>query len=242
MSADPLDLAAIDAALARFDDDGGVEDGPWFDLAETSAGPEHDALNARHHVPRGVRRRVSANRRRRPREEWARPSDLPEMHVPPGYRRDPRGTWRYDADGDAVPGARDLTLDTLWAFGRRRPVVVPDAVVRVAPELAWCRRCGDADDVVQRTGAAALVWVVDEIDWDERAEWPLGLDAPELVPGRLVDVEALAALVSVAPSTVTAYLARGQLPEPQVRIGGRPAWSRAVLARWWMRSRRSSRR
>jgi hypothetical protein len=235
MSKERLDLDAVDAFLEQFP----LEDELDWEVDEhplrRAPSPSQWVLHTGESPTAAATRHRRVRPRRRPRDEWARPSDLPAMAVPPGYRRDRRGTWRYELGGDAVPGARDITLDSLWPFGRRSPVVVPDAAVRVAPELGWCRRCGDADDAVQRGGTAVLVWVVDELDWDERAEWPLGLDAPELAPQRLVDVDGLATALSVAPSTVTSYLARGQLPAPQARIGGRPAWSRAVLSRWWMR-------
>ena len=53
--------------------------------------------------------------------------------------------------------------------------------------------------------------------------------APELAGDRLVSVTELAAIGGVAPSTLRAYISRGeeQVPSPQAVIGGRSAWSPA---------------
>jgi hypothetical protein len=177
-------------------------------------------------------------RDRRPAPQGDRPSDLPPLEVLAGYRRDRRGTWRY-TDGGAVPGARDVTIDTLWSFGSKRPVVVPDDVARAAPELAWCLLVGHHTEIVVKTARRSVTvaaWTVDDVDWEDRARWPLTITAPELAPERLWGVSDISHWLAVTPSTVTSYLARGLLPEPQTRVGGRPAWSLPVLLSWRRRA------
>ena len=78
------------------------------------------------------------------------------------------------------------------------------------------------------------MWEVSLDEWEERTLWPLGISAPELNADRLITLSELGHFLGgVAPSTLTAYLARGRLPEPQVRIGARPAWSAPVLLQWY---------
>jgi hypothetical protein len=54
-----------------------------------------------------------------------------------------------------------------------------------------------------------------------------GQDAPELW-----DVAAVADYLGVKPSTVTAYLARRQMPEPDYRLGGAPVWLAETIVKW----------
>jgi hypothetical protein len=171
--------------------------------------------------------------RRRVPTHTHRPSDLPPLSVPPGYKRDRRGTWRYVHDGGAVPGARDVTLATLFPYGRRARVVVPADEIDVFAALAWCASVGERCETVRLIGGRRVHLSAFEVpyqEWEERARVPLGIDAPELAADRLLSVSDVAALLGrVAPSTVTADVARGRLPPPQVRISGRPAWSAPIV-------------
>jgi predicted DNA-binding transcriptional regulator AlpA len=186
-------------------------------------GTEHHARPV-HTGPRPPRPRYRAS---------ARPQDLPPLQILPGYRRDPRGTWRYHRTGVSVPGARDITLGTLHRYARNRPdlVQVPDDSTRLHPELEWCRATGE---LVILPSSGHAIWEIELHEWEERALWPLGLTAPELAPDRLVTVDRLARFLGgVSSSTITSYLARGRLPEPQVRIGSRPAWSAPIILDWF---------
>lgn len=151
------------------------------------------------------------------------------LREPPGYRRDPRGTWRYRDGGRAVPGARDITLATLYRFARDADgnVVVPTPVVRRRAELAWCAQVG----TVRVRGNEAVV-VVPAADWDARARIPLGLAAPELCADRLLDIDAVARLAGVARQTITTYLARNTMPAPVARLGRSPVWSAPIVEQW----------
>src|SRR5688500_10468495 len=85
-----------------------------------------------------LRRSAPTRTPRRPRADPDAVSDLPAAVVP-GSVRDRRGTWRYNATGGAVPGARDLTLRWLYRFPvRRSSVLVPVDQARCEAELAWC--------------------------------------------------------------------------------------------------------
>lgn len=128
------------------------------------------------------------------------------------------------AGGRPVPGARDVTLEILWRRDTANAIEVSftSDAVRTDPALSWVH------DVGWRTSDG--MWCVDREDWIDRALWPLTIEAPELVPHRLVDVAGVATLLGgVKPSTVTSYLARGRLPVPQVTAAGRPLWSLPVL-------------
>jgi hypothetical protein len=169
------------------------------------------------------------------RRHGTRPHDLPPLQIPAGYRRDRRGTWRR-GDGTPVPGARDVTLSSRWPYRKRDPLLVPDDETRMHPELAWCRMVGEPAEMTARHARREVhlaAWHVPAEEWDDRDGWPLGVLAPELAPEALLDVAAVAAFIgNLAPSSVTAYLARGQMPEPQARVAGRPLWSAPVIVSW----------
>ena len=75
--------------------------------AEPSAGP-HNASSEDDHFPTNGRpfKLPAPPRRGRPPRRWDKEAALDLwLHVPPGYVRDVRGRWRYEATGTAVPGA-----------------------------------------------------------------------------------------------------------------------------------------
>ena len=256
MQREPLDVDAIDAFLQAFDrtqgtvpdddehapeDDAGPADAGrvaagraslrWLDDGDDAAADaEYPWEVGSGCDPAGLPQlRQRRHLRRARRLEWGlRPGDLPELVVPAGYRLDHRHHWRYATTGRRVPGARHRTLDLLWDFGRFAPVLVPQKVAACAAELAWCAAIGEWDELAW-AGRTVPAWRIDADDWDDRARYSLGLDAPELAADRLLGVGDVAQLLGVGPSTVTSYLSRGRLPAPQARVGGRPAWSAPVL-------------
>ena len=70
----------------------------------------------------------------------------------------------------------------------------------------------------------------------------VNVTAPELAGDRLVSVTEMAAIGGIAPSTLRAYISRGeeQVPSPQAVIGGRSAWSRPVAEDWAEQRRRDN--
>ena len=172
---------------------------------------------------------------RRPRRRTADPdavADLPAVAVP-GYVRDRRGTWRYSATGQAVPGARDLTLRSLHRFPLRGGrVLIPVDQVRSEASLAWCLRWKDTLTTSLSSGRIGRVLRVPAAEWERRADIPFGLCAPELTPARLLGVADVARIARVTPATVTAYLARRRMPPPVARIGNSPVWSRPIIGQW----------
>lgn len=195
--------------------------------------------------PRGADRslvlhRESSNRRRSTleRDLWAE-ADVPRR-IPPGYRRDGRGSWRYAETGERVPGARDVTLDSLYDFERTNDqyVLVPRVATKVAEELAWCE--DQAVDAEAWNSDAEVCFAVPVMEWQKRARVPIGLDAPELLPTHLWSVACIAELRSVTQSTVMAEYARrteNGHPEAVGRWGNSPMFS-APIYRRWLRSRR----
>jgi predicted DNA-binding transcriptional regulator AlpA len=159
-------------------------------------------------------------------------ADLPAAAVA-GYARDRRGTWRYEATGESVPGARDLTLRSLYRFPvRRRRLLVPVERVRAEAELAWCMAWKKTLTTVVRAGRLVTVLPVPVEEWERRADVPFGMWAPELSPARLLAVADVARLAGVTPATITAYLSRRRMPPPVHRFGNSPVWSRPVIDHW----------
>jgi predicted DNA-binding transcriptional regulator AlpA len=251
MSRPRLNLDAIDAALQTFDRLHGIveDDGtpcetlPWRSRGADATPPGGAAddqedfgatdLDGDGDPCRSVGQARSPLRRRRLRIartlDWGiRPSDLPPLTVLPGYLLDHRRHWRYRLTGRRVPGARHRTLNRLWDLGRYDPVLVPCLLSGQASELAWCAAVGVLEET-RYAGRSVAAWRVDADDWDDRARYSLGMDAPELAADRLLGVGDVAAILGVGASTVTSYLSRGRLPEPQVRLSGRPAWTAPVL-------------
>lgn len=156
-----------------------------------------------------------------------------ELRCPPGYRRDGAGRWRYTVTGGVVTGAHDVTLRNLYAFTRADGVIeVPLEEAQIDDNLAWCLDFRGDLRISSAGSRARTVIAVPADAWDERARLPLTVYAPELTPDQLLDTDGVAALAAVDRSTVAAYLARGQLPEPVARLGNSPVWSRPVIRQW----------
>lgn len=191
--------------------------------AGTVSDPAGDDVVLRRPAPRRVRRR---------RADRDVAGDLPAPDLP-GYLRDRRGTWRYAATGRAVPGARDLTLRSLHRFpeGGGR-VAVPVDLVRTEAELAWYLAWRHTLTTRLAGGRSVTVVRVPVAEWERRADIPIGLWAPELTASRLLGVAEVARLAGVSPATVTAYLSRRRMPEPVMRLGRAPVWSRPVIRHW----------
>ena len=62
----------------------------------------------------------------------------------------------------------------------------------------------------------------------------VSLTAPELAAENLIGVADLAEITGIAPSTLRAYMTRGEadVPLPQAVIGGRSLWARPVAQEW----------
>jgi hypothetical protein len=56
--------------------------------------------------------------------------------------------------------------------------------------------------------------------------------APELAVDALLDIDAVAELAVVSRQTISTYLARAQMPAPQVRVANSPLWSLPVVTHW----------
>ncbi|MEU0155622.1 hypothetical protein [Micromonospora fulviviridis] len=67
------------------------------------------------------------------------------------------------------------------------------------------------------------------------------LTAPELGADQLVTVTEMAEIAGLSPSTLRAYMTRGEssIPAPQAVVGGRNMWSRVVAEEWAEQRRRS---
>jgi predicted DNA-binding transcriptional regulator AlpA len=179
-----------------------------------------------------LRRPAPGRPPRRRRADPAVATDIPVVDVP-GYVRDRRGTWRYAATGQAVPGARDLTLRSLYRFPiHRGQVLVPVALARTEAELGWCLAW--THTLTTRLAGRRLTTVlrIPVGEWERRADLPFGLWAPELTASRVLCIADVARLAGVSPATITAYLSRRQMPPPVARLGHTPVWSRPVIAEW----------
>jgi predicted DNA-binding transcriptional regulator AlpA len=159
-------------------------------------------------------------------------ADLPAPNLA-GYVRDRRGTWRYAATGRAVPGARDLTLGSLYRFPVRRDAVhVPADLARSEPELVWTLAWKHTLTAVLHEGRLTSILRIPVGEWERRADIPCGLWAPELTATQLLGIGAVARLAGVTAATISAYLARGRMPAPVTRIGNSPVWSRPLIQQW----------
>lgn len=147
------------------------------------------------------------------------------------YERGADGRWRRVVSGAAVEGAVDVRLRDLYD----PPLVEVDGAPHRRVPRAWARRLPDHP----------LAWVfahtelgsrapidVPTAAWDERADAVVGLLAPELHPVNLIGIETAAALAGVDASTIRAYVSRRRFPAPTTRVGGSPAWARAVVEDW----------
>ncbi|HZQ77549.1 MAG TPA: hypothetical protein VFE55_09480 [Acidimicrobiia bacterium] len=233
--------------LARWDDDdlgdGDVDDG-WLDGAlgdarlepRRSEEPPPPADTSPTSVTTAgdlaLRRPAPQRVSRRRRADPDAVADLPAAVVP-GYVRDRRGTWRYAATGRVVPGARDLTLRSLYRFPVDHDrVSVPVDLVRTEPELAWCLAWRHNLTTRLAAGRSITVLHVPVGEWERRCDVPFGLWAPELAATRLLGIGDVARLARVTPATITAYLSRGRMPPPVIRLAGTPLWSGPVVRQW----------
>ncbi|MEU7823034.1 hypothetical protein [Catellatospora sp. NPDC049133] len=107
---------------------------------------------------------------------------------------------------------------------------------------------GDLDPDKPYYTAAGRRWRDDLALWAQHhgtgrhlAACVVQLTAPELAADQLLQVSDLADAAGIAPSTLRAYLARGegQVPCPQAQPGGRSMWSRPVAEDWAETRRRS---
>jgi hypothetical protein len=147
--------------------------------------------------------------------------------VPASFRRDRLGRWRHRHGGGYVHHASDIRLRDAFPFERTEyAVYVPTAVVRCQPLFKFC-----SGYPVSVRG----VWPCFEVPvdlFDEYGSESVGFTAPEVALPFLVDTAGFAAFLNVSPRTVSAYLARGTLPEPVARIGSSPVWSLTQLSLW----------
>ncbi len=133
----------------------------------------------------------------------------------------------------------------------RRPV--PAALTVTAADLLTGRSDPEKGTVVtigdvEAAGPYQGRWADDLAVWASRREGGLplascvvNLAAPELTGDQLIGPAELAKIGGVAPSTLRAYISRGEadIPAPQATIGGRNAWARPV-AEEWAETRRTS--
>ena len=189
------------------------------------------------HLPRvETVRRAPPRRPGRPPKTWDEHAarDL-FLDTPPGYIRDRRGRWRYEATGLPVPGARDITLDRLYDFPHDGGfVLVPAGLAREKDELDWCRKVDVGERAVVLDGHAREMLEVPLPEWEARQHAPLGLDAPELSPSRLLNLQAVAQLAGVSRATIASYSSRKQtgFPEPVARFTSVPVWSEPIIRHW----------
>ena len=48
----------------------------------------------------------------------------------------------------------------------------------------------------------------------------------------LLDRAAVAKLLDVEPATISSYVSRGQMPQPDLRLGSAPVWHRETIEAW----------
>jgi hypothetical protein len=229
-----VDLDAVDARLDELD--------PGGDTDETTGarpGPVRPVAGAGHDQRDHTGPAAGWSQARRAR--WEPPPepvderavlDLPPVVAPPGYRLDRRVVLRYVDGGDRVPGARWVTLARRWRFATdTAQVAVPALFAAQYDELAWAANW-PVDTTAEVHGRWMSAHRVPVGEWRARAGVPFGVTAPELTLGMVLDVAAVAGRLRCRPATVTTYLARGQMPEPQGRVGNTPVWSPAIIDRW----------
>lgn len=217
----------LDKQLGEFRSDESARDEPY-----ESATSDPEATGAKSGGEVMLRRPSPTRSPRRRRADPEAVADLPPAVVP-GYVRDRRGTWRYAATGQAVPGARDLTLRSLYRFPvGRGHVHVPVELVRSESELGWCMAWRQTLSTALHGGRVVTVLRIPVGEWERRADIPIGLWAPELTASRLLGIAQVAHLAGVSSATITAYLARRRVPVPVTRIGNSPVWSRPIIDEW----------
>lgn len=156
-----------------------------------------------------------------------------EQAVRGSYWRDPAGVWRYRIGGQAVPGARDVTVDERYLAcervlrGGRRWVVLERGWVtgpRARAELV-----GFAD-ATQQEGHLLVAEDVLLADPDAVVD----LSAPELAADALIGMVEIASITGAEQATVRSWLHRGVLPVPAAMVGPRliPLWARPPIQLW----------
>lgn len=179
-----------------------------------------------------VLRRAAPLRHRQRRADREAAADLPAANVA-RYVRDRRGTWRYAATGRAVPGARDLTLRSLYRVPvHQGHVQVPVDLLRTEAEVHCCLAWKHTLTTRLSGGRSITVVRIPVGEWERRADIPFGLCAPELTASRLPGIEDVARLAGVSPATIAAYLSRRRMPEPVMRLGPTPLSSRPIIRQW----------
>jgi predicted DNA-binding transcriptional regulator AlpA len=64
----------------------------------------------------------------------------------------------------------------------------------------------------------------------------------ESAPLDLVDVNMTADMAGIRPATVHQHLAKGTIPEPEIRVGNAYAWRRQTIEKWLQTRRRPGQR
>lgn len=163
------------------------------------------------------------------------------------YRRFADGSWRYGANGQVVPGARDILLVAEVPHLRVGPPVhglvwVPRPIALTHVAMQWVVTEPDQPlaswqlphDVEGLPPGTQSVMFIPKPMWDRHANDIIGMDAPEMHPNRLMTMEMVAAAIGVTPASLLEYLRRGACPEPPVRIGRTPAWTRPIVEQWML--------
>ncbi len=101
----------------------------------------------------------------------------------------------------------------------------------------------DLDAALQGPWTAHLAaWVATRSDTSRAlSRCVVQMTAPELAADQLVTVTEMAEIAGLSPSTLRAYLTRGEstVPTPQAVVGGRSMWARVVAQEWAEQRRRS---
>jgi hypothetical protein len=142
---------------------------------------------------------------------WYRPSQVIDWPGEDYYRR-------------PVPGAATVTAAGILAAGPADPGrgTVLD-VAGIDPDAPYEGRWNDDLALwAARRGGQGLDRCV------------VSLTAPELAAENLIGAPGLAEITGIGPSTLRAYITRGEagVPLPQAIIGARPLWARPVAEEW----------
>jgi predicted DNA-binding transcriptional regulator AlpA len=117
-------------------------------------------------------------------------------------------------------------------------VPVPVAAASIDEELAWVDRFAASQGWIEST----QVWWIPAATWDAAATVITNVSAPELHPSHLVGPADVARICGVAPSTISAHLNRGTIPEPVATISNSPLWPTALILAWDARRRQPGER
>lgn len=137
----------------------------------------------------------------------------------------PLQIWDHAAEtyvSRAVPAATTVTAAALRAVTGDPARAQVLSVIEVDPEQPLVGRWADH----------LALWTARHVERSGQTldRCVVGLTAPELAADQLVGMADLAQITGVAPSTLRAYLARGEndVPLPQATVAGRNLWSRPV--------------